>query len=477
VRGKETPPVEPVPAGENGERGAVREHEAFFTSEEPFAEKEGEKPNNFDTIRIDTVKTDVPKDFKEETGAPPQRRTQSAPVGKKQAVIKMREEAEKKRRRKKREHARTFTHIFGSVLLVVFIVSASAFIAQFIVRAALDFTGITTDVLEITVEIPEDALTEEIAGILKENGIIGMPDLFCFYSRVTKKDGGYLHGLFTLNSNMSYGQIIGALQNKTRISETVRIQIREGMTAREIGLLLEENRVCRAADFEIFYRMKINTFNFEKRVLQSTAKFNQLEGYLFPDTYDFYVADELAENSDTADYAEIAAKTIYANTQERITPEMYKKINEMGFTLDEFITLASMVQKEAGTVGDMYLVAAVFLNRLDNSDRFPYLQSDVTGLYARDDIKPYVNAQNAGIYEPIMEAYDSYVSAGLPPGPICNPGMAAMEAVLSAPDTNAKLSEEGKKYFYFCANVETLEMFYAETLYEHELNLERAGIA
>ncbi|MDR0196764.1 MAG: endolytic transglycosylase MltG, partial [Oscillospiraceae bacterium] len=397
---------------------------------------------------------------------------------KKKSLKRLKEEAERKRRRRAREHVRTFTHIFGSVLLVVFIVSVSVFLAQYIVRAALDFTGITVESLEYTVEIPGDAPTEDIAEILKDAGIIGMPELFCLYSRISDKDGKYLRGLFTLNSNMSYGQIIRILQTPSSVNETVRLRITEGMTAREIGELLEENLVCRAADFEVFYKNKMNAYNFEKRLPQNSSKFYQLEGYLFPDTYEFYVVNEMehSEDFDTLKYAEIAAKTIYSNTQERITPEMYKRINEMGLTLDQFMTLASMTQKEAGSVDDMYLVAAVFVNRLNNPMEFPHLQSDVTIIYAEENIKPYINGENAAFYDGVVKAYNSYESEGLPPGPICNPGKEAMDAVISAPATNETLAEIGKKYYYFCANVETLEMFFAETLYEHEQNLRLAGL-
>jgi len=426
------------------------------------------------TRQIDKIKT--PQKPVSQSSATPVKENPESKQERRAAAEKRKAEELRKRQRRKKETIRTFTHVFGGVLLVVFIVSVSAFLSMFIVRATLDFTGITTRENEIQVDIPEGATTEEIAQILYSpysgaagSGIINMPDLFCFYSRISGKDGGYLHGLFTLNTTMSYSQIIATLQTETVVSETVDITIIEGMTAHEIGLLLEENYVCRAADFEKYYKYKMNKYDFERRVLQDSNKFFQLEGYLFPDKYTLYTIKSVMEDekADTSKYAQIAAEKMLSNFNSKITPEMYKKINEMGMTLDEFMALSSMVQKEAGSLEDMGLVASVFINRLKNPDIYPKLESDVTVIYGNENIKPFITAKNTDFLTPILKAYNTYASNGLPPGPICNPGLDAMQAVLNAPRTD---------YFYFCANTETLEMYYAETLAGHEKNMEIAGV-
>ena len=169
------------------------------------------------------------------------------------------------------------------------------------------------------------------------------------------------------------------------------------------------------------------------------------------------------ENS--AENAEEAAKKMYKNFNDKMNRIMYKTMGEMNLTLDEVITLASMVQKEAASVEDMYYVASVFLNRIRNSESYPQLQSDVTVLYVENDIKPYLN--NATRYNAIAKAYNTYECEGIPAGPICNPGLDAIDAVLNAAETN---------YFYFCANEETGEVFYAETQEQHEENLVLAGL-
>ncbi|GHV47282.1 hypothetical protein FACS189499_04510 [Clostridia bacterium] len=367
---------------------------------------------------------------------------------------------------KKRLQRKTAFHITVSVMLVIAIISVSAIGAYTIINSALDFSGIDVNEFEVDVVIPENATTEEIAAILKENKIITSPEFFTFFSRVNGSDGKYLDGLFSLTSTMTYERIIETLQVEERISETVSVRIREGMTAGMIGKLLEENYVCRAEDFEYFYKNKQNKFNFEKRLLQNSLKFYQLEGYLFPDTYEFYVIDKLKNdpNYDTSEYAAIAANTIYSVYNEKITKEMYKQINERGLNLNQAMTLASMVQAEAATPEDMKMVASVFMNRLKNPEKFPFLQSDVTILYVEENIKPVIPKNSQQLYVSVIKAYNTYETEGIPPGPICNPGMTAIEAVVYAPHTD---------YFYFCANSDTGEMYFSTSQVEHEAFLKK----
>jgi UPF0755 protein len=399
----------------------------------------------------------------------------------------------KARKRRKRAHRRerlirqhnarqsrkTFVHVLSGILLVVLIITSSAIISYNIVHISLDFTGITRNEFEIQVEIPPNATTEEVAHILYDKGIISQPGFFTLYSQLFGYDGKFLYGTFALESSMSYSAIIRTLQTVARTRETVWVTIPEGLTAEEIGLLLEENFVCLALDFEQYYKDKLNVFSFERRVNESPMKFHQLEGHLFPDTYEFFVMtalqdgaepDSLTETQRTAleSNARTAAFRMFDNFNSVITPEMYKTMHEQGFTLDELITLASMVQAEAATPHDMRYVASVFLNRLNYTDGTFLLQSDPTTYYVRDFIRPRVAPWELNMYQPLMEAYDTYQTAGLPPGPINNPGIEAIMAVLEAPSS---------PYYYFCANIETREVFYATNLADHEANLQRVAEA
>ena len=193
--------------------------------------------------------------------------------------------------------------------------------------------------------------------------------------------------------------------------------------------------------------------NFEKQVKSSSKKFYKMEGYFFPDTYQFYLEEDPKN----------VAKKVCKNFEYKVTPDMYGRMEDLGMTLDETITLASIVQAEASSSIDMKLVSSVFHNRLNNPDQFPLLQSDPTTNYVEEVIKP-----NLEIYSQSMcDAYDTYKGGGLPPGAICNPGIEAIQAVLYPRETD---------YYYFCSDLDTGEFFFATTLDEHEANLVKAHL-
>lgn len=387
----------------------------------------------------------------------------------------------RKRYERQRQRSRTFAYILLGAFLCVVIVGVSAYFSSYIVTFALDMTGIAPTEFELDIEIPENATTEVVGAILQENNIIKSAKFFKEFADFTGKKNSYYPGKYTLSSTMSYMTIFKTLQSVSEDNRTVTIRISEGMTAEDIGKLLEENKVCYASDFEKYYKTIQNNYDFERRLSTKSSKFNQLEGYLFPDTYEFYavldaekITYESKEEQDKAEAAqrekeienaEDAAKKMYKNFNDKITKVMYKQMGEMNMTLDEVITLASMVQKEAASVDDMYYVASVFLNRIRNSEEFPYLQSDVTTLYVENNIKPFVT--DAARLRRYSDAYNTYICKGIPAGPICSPGLDAIDAVLNSADTN---------YYYFCANEETGEVFYATTHDEHEANLILAGL-
>ncbi len=385
---------------------------------------------------------------------------------------------------RQRQRSRTFAYILLGIFLSVIIVGAAAFASTYIVTWSLDLTGIAATEFKLDIEIPQNADLDTVTAILAENNIIKSPKFFKEFAKFTGKDSDFLPGTYTISSTMSYSTLLHEIRTKKTEQKTITLRIVEGMTAKDIGELLEENNVCFAEDFEQFYKKVQNNYDFERRVKESSLKFNQLEGYLFPDTYDFYVINAMEEGAkatddmtqeeaeqkmheDSLENAEEAARKMYSNFNDKMTREMYKKMGEMNMTLDEIIALASMVQKEAASVEDMELVASVFLNRIRNSEEFPYLQSDVTVLYVENDIKPYITGTDAAKSR-IYDAYNTYVRKGIPAGAICNPGLDAIKAVIYAPYTD---------YYYFCANEETGEVYYAKTHDEHEQNLILAQIS
>lgn len=426
------------------------------------------------------------------------------PVTRNDAMREDMEEEEEERRAEKMEAAilrrryerqkqstRTLAYILIALVLCAAIVGASAYASVHIVKWALDFTGIAAQDFKIDVEIPDNASVETVAAILAENNIISDAKFFKIYAdfadKLKSKDKAVntdiIGGKYTVSSTMSYSTLLSLFRTATRKKETVSVRITEGMNAREIGELLEENNVCYAEDFEKYYKDILNIYDFERRVKQSSSKMYQLEGYLFPDTYEFYVVNGMADGGtpergeteleakerikkDSEENALVAAKKMYSNFNEKMTMKMYKKMGEMNMTLDEVIALASIVQKEAGSPEDMEMVASVFLNRIRHSEEYPFLQSDVTILYVEDVIKPNFKGSETAKTR-LCNAYNTYVCHGIPAGPVCNPGLDAINAVLYSADT---------PYFYFCANPETGEIFYAETEAEHDRNKILAGL-
>ena len=347
-----------------------------------------------------------------------------------QERLRLKEKRKNKKRRKKTHGRLVFALIMVTLVLSVAVLGALGFIA-----VGSEVLGLDRSDTVFSVEIPENSGTEAIANILEQEGIIGNPTLFRIISKLKGADGTYIAGSHKLSPNMPYSDLIKALQEEAiNPREFVDITFPEGIRLVDAAAKLEEANVCSAEDFIRVFNSKTFGFDFEEHVVVSPKKLYKMEGYFFPDTYQFYLEEDPAN----------VAKKVCKNFEYKITPDLYGRMEDMGMTLEETLTLASIVQREAGDSYNMKLVASVFHNRLNNPDTFPLLQS-----------------------ESICDAYDTYKGSGLPPGPICSPGLDAIEAVLYPRETN---------YYYFCSDLETGEFFYAETLEEHEANLVAAHL-
>ncbi|MDO5560065.1 MAG: endolytic transglycosylase MltG [Oscillospiraceae bacterium] len=351
--------------------------------------------------------------------------------------------------------------VFATMILAVSVVCAMCVI--FLVR---EMIGINKSSSSYIIEIPQGATVSDIIDIMtidqEKKGreeIIKVPALFKLLTKVKKADGKFIDGTHILRPDMGYLAIINELESEeNQQRETVLVTISEGWNLNEAAKELEKNNVCVADKFLYYFNNGLDDYEFEKQIPKLTAldlRYYRMEGYLFPDTYEFYVADDI-ESLPQEEY-EIIIRKFYDNFEEKFGAEQIAKAKEKGMTMNQVITLASIVQKEAADISDMYYVASVFENRLTHSDEFPRLESDTTEQYATDVI-----AKGDTLNDSMMEAYDTYVSGGLPPGPICNPGLEAIDAVLNPKETN---------YYYFCANTSTKEVYYAETLEEHEANI------
>lgn len=244
---------------------------------------------------------------------------------------------------------------------------------------------------------------------------------------------------------------------ETTAKHTVSITFPEGYTALEIARKLEENNVCTEKDFMVAlndsaYIMSLN-YSFIPEIDNISQRAYILEGYIFPDTYEFYIGES----------AQKALSRFLANTDKKLSEEIYMRCDEIGYSLDDIITLASVIQEEAGIKEEMLKVSSVFHNRL-NSSSYPKLESDATRNYFSKAISG--SAYITGDKNAYQNAYDTYECADLPTGAICNPGMDAI---------NAALYPENTSYYFFVTDSEK-NYYYTSTYPEHKINCRKCGL-
>lgn len=359
-----------------------------------------------------------------------------------------------RKKRKKRERILNSSIITGLTLTVV-IVTISIVLSTGAITLGMEYLGINKSNKEITFNIPEGSNNDEIADILVENNIIKYKPLFKLALRV-KNQPTLFPGDITLSPSTSYPAIIDNLSYMREVRETVTLRFKEGTNLLAVANKLEKNGVCSKDEFLFTFNGKQEEFGIDNLVTRNVEAFYSMEGFFFPDTYEFYLGDS----------AYNVTKIIRENFESKFTDEMYARMRELDMDLSEVVTLASIVQSEAGTVEDMPIVASVFHNRLNDPDTFPNLQSDATANYITKVVSKVETS--SAMLERYTNVYDTYICFGLPAGPVCDPGLDAIKAVLYPEDTN---------YYYFCNNLETGESFFAETLEEHEKNLKKAGLA
>ncbi len=340
---------------------------------------------------------------------------------------------------------------FRAIIMVIATVIGCMFLALFILQSAYDLFGLNQKDEIIEVTIPKGAKISEVAKILKKDGVVDQPLTFRIYLGFKDvKNESIVAGDYAFNSNMSYNELIAALSSGYTEREVVRITFIEGVTMLEIATELEEAKVCNAEEFMNYLDQAEYAYEFFGAIEDNPLRFHKLEGYIFPDTYDFFVG----ENVDSV------ARKFLRNFNDKITPDLKNRMQDLNLTIDEAITLASVIQKEAGESDDMRLVSSVFHNRLEDEGTYPNLQSDVTIFYVEENIKPLLQMSN----QPMYDAYNTYVREGLPVGPICNPGMDAIMAALYPEKTS----------FYYFVTDKNMDFYYAQTADAHYRNVTAA---
>ncbi len=410
-----------------------------------------DKKKDQETDWVDDLLKEVAKEQEEEKAPeqpspPPPPPKQSAPS---EPVRKKTPKAPKKRRPKRvRVHRVGITY---SILYIVVALVLCGAATIFCLKAAADVLAINQPDMAVEVEVPEDTDLEELSQIFKDAGVIQYPWMFQIVAKYEGM-GEIASGTFVVNRNMGYTALMDAVEKSEQPRETVTVTIPEGLTINEIAALMEENNVCSASDFVKGVNGTDFGFDFEEEIPQDDNIYYSLEGYLFPDTYEFY----------TGDSALNVINRLMSNFETKIA-DVRAQIQQSGMSLHEVLTLASIIQAEAPDAENMALVSSVYHNRLNNPSEFPRLECDPTRNYANEVVLENNNTTS----QKMADEYNTYVSEGLPPGPINNPGMAAIQAALNPAESN---------YYFFCSNLKTRQFYYAETLAQHEQNLIKANL-
>ncbi len=365
-------------------------------------------------------------------------------------------EPKKKETKKAKSKTKINSSIFVALIVVCVVLTISFAVAIFGINMGMEYLGVGKKDVTITINIPSGSGSSEITQLLYDNGIIENKTLFKITLKIKKAGASLKPGDVTLKPSMGYDSIIQELCSMRESYETVSLTFREGISLYEVAQLLQENDVCSADEFIYEFNSENFGYAYENEISTSAEKFYKNEGIFFPETYSFYV-DDSAYNV-VRKIREQFEKVMNEN-------DLYSKIEKSGFSFEEVIILASIVQGEAANTEDMKNVASVFINRLNTPEEFPKLQSDATDNYYTNVIAPQ-NGDTTSL-EMFRDSYDTYAKNGLPSGAIGNPGLDAILAVVDAPKTN---------YYYFCSNLSTKECFFAETLSEHEENLVKAGL-
>ncbi len=300
------------------------------------------------------------------------------------------------------------------VTITLVLLAVVGFVCTVVILFLGDMMGVNGNSDPITVTVEPNTGLNEVSETLHEAGVISYPDMFKFYVRFMADDGVTIQfGEFDLSSDMGYDEIIQVLSTYNRSDQVVRVTIPEGSTVVDIARILEDNRVCTVQDFYAAVNRTDYQYSFlTEEVLNNTGRYFLLEGYLFPDTYDFYVNEHATE----------VVETMLDNFADHYTSEVRQAVENSGMTLDQIVVLASVVEAEAsGNTEQMANVSSVYHNRLSDSSSYPNLQSDPTILYAENVLKPFFQQDDGAIdaeEQAMLDSYNTY--AGFRPSCRCH---------------------------------------------------------
>lgn len=324
------------------------------------------------------------------------------------------------------------------------------------------------------ITVTEEDDIESISRKLADANLIRYPGLFQKFAEITEKDERIQEGVYELGSHLDYNAMINGMIYSDLGQNEVEITFPEGYNCAQFFRLLEENEICSVADLEEYAANgELGDYWFLEGVERGDKYC--LEGYMAPDTYRFYTDSDPADVLDKflrefddrfTDIMKEDLEIMQGRYASLLENQGYDSdyIAEHTLTLHQALTVASIVERETSSDAESYDIASVFYNRVTNPDILT-MGSDATVYYAIGD---YLR-EKSELDQSDLESdspYNTRKAIGIPPGPICNPGVYSLYAALDPNDTN---------YHYFIFDTVTQEHLFSETYEEHLQKAEELG--
>ena len=339
----------------------------------------------------------------------------------------------------------------GGLMYFTFIVCVSVVLACLAWMAASDMLALNKENFTAVVTLPSSIFQSEtvdrfdengkkigtkrvthadmdyVADVLKDAGLIEYKWLFTTFCKISTADQKVSPGEYELKSSFDYRALIQNMRAGSSSTITVTVTIPEGFKMHQIFMRLEENGVSSYND--LMEDAGNTEYNYDFLAESEGEGAYRLEGFLFPDTYEFYVGMQGSS----------AINKMLDNFHRRVTEEMYARAEEIGMSIYDVLKVASLIEKEAGSDDERALIASVIYNRLNAGI---VLGIDASVLYPYNDHEGAPTAEMLGRDDP----YNTRIRSGLPPTPICNPGLSSISAALDPADTN---------YYFYALDTES----------------------
>lgn len=429
-------------AAMQAEREAQLAEEAARKAEAASARQAQAVASDAQDVRADKAAEEAAAAKTAEAAEPAAKTKRPAPVAasKKEKKSRARREEPAKRGR---HHRRRFpwVAVIMLVCIAVVVLAVTQIGRNWLVPANANDTQI------VEVEIPEGTPVSTMGDILEEQGLIRSSSAFSLLVRVQGAAANLQAGVHDLSPSMTMPEIVAALQEGAEEAGLLKVTVNEGLTVDQIAEVVADSTSYSAEDFLNL----MSNQEFLAQLVQQypilTDSYNNpnvryvLEGYLFPATYDVAQGETLE-----------SLVTQMVDKTNEVLSKYQADIDASSYSLQDIMSIASLVEKEGQTTEDRKLIAGVFYNRLEQG--MP-IQSDISVLYALGTHKEMVTYDDLEVDSP----YNLYTNAGLPPGPMNSPSEDAIAAALEPTDND---------YLYFYANLKTGEVFYTDDYEQHQ---------